>query len=271
MDRLRRDLAPMSEEAWRLVDEEAARALRHFLAARTLVDFTGPRGWDFSAQPRGRVEAATSPVTGVEARIRQVAPVVELRAPFRLDRAEIDALDRGSTSPDLDAVTDAARQIADAENRALFTGGPAGLEGMATASPHEPVPISDDYGNYPRQVAQAVARLRRAGVEGPYGIALGDRCYTGVIETTEHGGYPVLEHIRLILGGPVVWAPAVDGALVVTTRGGDYELFCGADLAVGYSGYTGGGSADGAVELFLEESFTFQVHEPQAAIALTYG
>lgn len=48
---------------------------------------------------------------------------------------------------------------------------------------------------------------------------------------------PVLEHIRLILGGPVVWAPAVDGAVVLSVRGDDYDLSCGQDFAIGYTGH----------------------------------
>lgn len=261
IDRLRRDQAPISGAAWALIDEEAGRALRHFLAGRALVGFTGPRGWAHSAEADGRVEAVGSPVAGVEMRARVVRPLVEARTGFSLSRAELDAVERGLETPDLDAVTDAARRAAEAEDRSVFDG----EAGMATVSPHEPIPISDDYSNYPRHVASAVAVLRRAGVEGPYGIALGDRCYTGVIETTEHGGYPVLDHVRSILNGPVVWAPAVEGALVVSMRGGDYELVTGSDFALGYAGHT-----DSEVHLFLEESFTFKVHEAAAAVALRY-
>ena len=114
--------------------------------------------------------------------------------------------------------------------------GPSGVPGLSVgrrrrawwpSSPHPPITIGEDYQRYPNHVAQAVETLRRAGVGGPYAIALGPRCYTGVIETTEHGGYPVLEHLRLILGGPVVWAPAVDGAVVLSQRGDDFELVVG--------------------------------------------
>ena len=111
----------------------------------------------------------------------------------------------------------------------------------------------------------AIARLREAGVEGPYGIALGPRCYTGILETTEDGGYPVLEHLRLILGGPVVWAPAVDGAVVLSMRGEDFELSCGQDVV---DRLRPGDAED--VELYLEESFTFHAHSPEAAVALRY-
>lgn len=258
MDRLRRELAPISDEAWEQIDQEAAQTLRHFLAARPLVDFSGPKGWAYSAQSRGRVERSDSPVAGVHAHTRVVSPVVELRTPLDLSREEIDAVDRGTDNPDLDAVTDAAKLAASAENHIVF-------DAVADASPHEVVPLTDDYSAYPSHVAKAVSRLLRAGVEGPYAIALGDRCYTGVIETTEHGGYPVLEHIRMILGGPVVWAPDVDGALVISTRGGDYELFSGADFSVGYTSHT-----DDSVRLYIEESVAFQVHEPTAAVALRY-
>ena len=86
-----------------------------------------------------------------------------------------------------------------------------------------------------------------------------------MIETTQRGGYPVLEHLRLILGGPVIWAPAVDGAIVVSLRGGDFELVSGQDVSIGYTAAT----AD-AVSLFLQESLTFRAHGPEAAIALTY-
>ena len=95
--------------------------------------------------------------------------------------------------------------------------------------------ITDDYSEYPTHVAKAVAVLRAADIGGPYAIALGSRGYTGVTETTEHGGYPVFEHLRQILDGPVVWAPAVDGAVVLSQRGGDFELTVGQDFSIGYS------------------------------------
>jgi uncharacterized linocin/CFP29 family protein len=139
------------------------------------------------------------------------------------------------------------------------------VAGMVAASPHEPVSIAKDYTKYPEHVAKAVAALRAADIGGPYAIALGARCYTGVTETTEHGGYPVLEHIQQILGGPVVWAPAVDGAVVISHRGGDFELTVGEDFSVGYR------SADAiAVELYIEESLTFRINTPDAAVHLAY-
>jgi uncharacterized linocin/CFP29 family protein len=195
-----------------------------------------------------------------------VLPLVELRTPFELSIDELEAVERGARDPDLSPLADAVRRVASAEDRTVFHGYEAGgLTGISQASPHPPVIIGDDYDEYPGVVARAVARIRAAGVAGPYAIALGPRCYTGVIETTEHGGYPLLEHMRLILGGPIVWAPAVDGAVVVSQRGGDYEFVCGQDFSIGYRSH-----AVSTVELYLEESFAFSVIEPLAAVSLVY-
>jgi uncharacterized linocin/CFP29 family protein len=267
MDHLRRDLAPVSEQAWQQIDDEASNTLKTYLAARPFVDFTGPLGWQHSAASRGRVKPAVpSPAEQVVADVRQVHPLIELRTPFEVARDELDAADRGAPDPDLQPVIDAARRAALAEDSAIFHGYEAGgIVGMTEASPHEPLEITDDYDDYPGIVARAVAKLRSSGVGGPYGIALGNRCYTGVIETTEHGGYPVLEHIRLILGGPIAWAPGVNGAVVISLRGGDYELVSGQDFSVGYRTHD-----ETSVELYVEESFTFVVHDDRAAVPLVY-
>ncbi len=267
MNHLFRDLAPISSAAWAEVDVEAKRSLENFLAARRLVDFSGPHGWAESAITLGSIEALPKgPSDGVDGARRAVQPYVELRATFTLQRAELDAIERGHTSPDLDPVVDAARRIALAEDTAVLRGyDSAGITGIAEATPHEPIELGDSFGEYPRFVAMAVAGLRDAGVEGPYGIALGPRCYAGILETTEDGGYPVLERLRLILGGPVVYAPAVDGALVLSMRGDDFELYCGQDISIGYQAHDAT-----SVTLYLEESLTFHAHSPEAAIALRY-
>ncbi len=268
MNHLQRELAPVSDAGWSAIEEEAARALRTFLAARKLVDFSGPLGWEQSAVNTGRVTAAAGPpCDGVEAAVRQVQPLVELRTPFEVSRAELEAIDRGTKSPDLSTVVDAARRAARAEDHAVFHGyAAAGIGGIAAESPHDPIVLGDDYEEFPRSVARAVALLRDAGVDAPYGIALGPKCYEGVIETTQKGGYPVLEQLRLIASGPLVWAPEIEGSFVLSTRGGDFELTTGEDFAIGYAAHTAE-----TMQLFLEESFTFLAHSPEAAVALVYA
>jgi uncharacterized linocin/CFP29 family protein len=259
------ELAPITAAGWAAIEEEASQTLRTYLAGRKVVDFSGPHGWEESSVDLGRVESIKSHRSDVGASLRKVQPLVELRTDFTVSRAELDAIERGSQSPDLDPVRDAAVRLAEAEDRAVFHGFPAGgIQGLSEASEHGAVSIPEDYEVYPRAVATAVAALRAAGVDGPYAIALGPRCYTGVVETTQ-GGYPVLNHIRMILDGPIIWAPAVDGAIVMSTRGGDFGLTVGQDVSIGFASHDAGG-----VSLYLQESFTFRVHSPEAAVALVY-
>ena len=267
MSHLHRHLAPISEPAWREIEEEAKRTLKTTLAARKLVDFAGPKGWTKSAVGTGRVKPLNPGLRpGVAAAARQVLPMVELRAVFELSRDELDAVDRGSKNPDLDPVIAAARNIAMAEDAAVFHGyAAAGIEGLCEAAPGGAVPLSDNYEDYPIAVATALGRLRQAGVDGPYAIALGQQCYTGLTETTK-GGYPVIQHVRRLVDGPIVWAPAVNGAAVLSMRGGDFKLTVGEDFSIGYIDHDAKN-----VRLYLAESFTFQDLSPQAAVYLAYG
>jgi uncharacterized linocin/CFP29 family protein len=144
---------------------------------------------------------------------------------------------------------------------------PGQMAGLGDAPPPDRVVLDPAaFSRYTPSVATAGATLKAAGVDGPYAIALGPRCYMGVIETTEHGGYPLLSHLRLILDGPVIWAPAVNGAVVLSQRGDDFELVVGEDFSVGYLAH----DAD-TVTLYLEESITFVNKSPEAAVRLAYA
>jgi len=267
VNNLKRELAPISTAAWRVIDEEARRVLKLNLAGRKLVDFKGPLGPTAAAVNTGRVEALKSgPVGEVQAARRQVLPLVELRSDFELDRAEIDAVERGAPDPELGPLISAAKRIANAEDTAIFHGyGVAGIEGIDKASPHPALKIAENYQTYPRNVAEATRLLRMAGVDGPYAIALGPRCYTGLMQATGDGGYPALNVIRKVIDGPLIWAPAVNGAIVMSIRGDDFELTIGTDLSIGYQSHT-----DTSVRLYLIESMGFRVLTPEAAVALVY-
>jgi uncharacterized linocin/CFP29 family protein len=266
MSHLLREHAPITENAWAQIDEEARERLAPALAARKLVDFSGPHGWEHSATSLGRVAPiAVTPGEELEAAQRQVLPVVELRAPFSLSLSELRDADRGAADVDFAALDEAAHRIAVAENRTIFHGwDAAGITGIAETSTHEPIPLGGDCARYPRHVAKAVELLLSAGIDGPYGLALGPEAYTNVLETSEHGGYPLLEHLRHIVHGPLVWSPGVQGAVVLTMRGGDFLFESGEDLSIGYAGHDAA-----TVSLYVEESFSFRVVTPEAAVALS--
>ncbi len=265
MNHLLRSLGPISDAGWKLLDGEAHQRLTPALAARKLVDFSGPRGWEHSATNLGRTTPVQSaPCSGVTGLQRHVLPLVEARADFELSRAELRDYDRGAQDADLEALDVAAHQIAVAENVAVFHGwSEASIAGIAEVSPHEPVPLGEITDAYPRPVAGAVETLLHNGISGPYALALGGEQYQRVVQTAEHGGYPLLDHLRKILDGPIVWAPGVRGAVVLSTRGGDFAFESGEDLSIGYDSHDAH-----VVRLYIEQSFSFHVVTPEAAVAL---
>jgi uncharacterized linocin/CFP29 family protein len=264
MNHLLRELAPVSDAAWKVIDDEVKPRLTTYLAARKLVDFSGPGDWTHSATSVGRSMSVDGPTDGVTARQRQVLPLVELRAEFTISRAELDDADRGATDLNLDELDVAARRIALAENATIFGGyRAAGMRGIIEASSHEPMALDADFTNYAVSVAMALNALRDVGIGGPYGLAISPEGYTGIIETSEPGDL-LIDHLHQILGGPVVWAPGVTGGVVLSLRGGDFVLDSGQDLSIGYLDHSAT-----AVRLYLEESFSFRVLEPSAAVVLT--
>ncbi len=265
MSHLLREHAPITEAGWRLIDEEARERLLPGLASRRLVDFSGPRGWEHSATNLGRVETAeVSGVKGVHANRRVVLPLLELRARFAVSREELRAGDRGAEDVDFGELDGAAQRLVEAENLAVFHSWPkAELDGISKCSPHDMIKPGGNFDTYPTSIARAVELLLRNGIAGPYGLALGRDDYTRVVETAEHGGYLLLDHLRKILQGPIVWAPGVKGAIVLSMRGGDFAFESGQDLSVGYESHD-----DENVMLYLEESYSFRVLTPEAAVAI---
>jgi uncharacterized linocin/CFP29 family protein len=264
VNHLYRELAPISAGGWDVIDGEAKSRLPTYLAARKMVDFGGPYGWSHSATNLGRISSIAGPSEGVSAAQRVVLPLVELRTEFKVSRVELDDVERGTNNPDLAELDEAIRQIALGENVTVFHGHQAaGLRGITESTSHEPIALDGDMAHAPDGVARGVNTLRQAGVDGPYGLAICPDMYTRIVESAEYGGHLLFDHLREILGGPLVWAPGVEGGVVLSLRGGDFQIDCGQDLSIGYLDH----DAD-VIRLYIEESFNFRVLEPDAAIAL---
>ena len=264
MNNLHRELAPISDAAWDQIDDEASRTLKRYLAARRVVDAPEPKGLTLAAINTGHTQAMEGPGEGVQAVRRMANTLVELRAPFKLARQAIDDVERGAVDSDWSPLKDACRKIAFAEDRAVFDGwAAAGIEGIRPGASNKALALPTAAMGYPAAVAQAVNQLRLAGVEGPYRLVLGAEAFTAVSGGSEEG-YPVLQHIERLIDGEIVWAPAIAGGLVLTTRGGDFELDIGQDLSIGYLSHSAT-----EVELYLQESFTFRLLTSEAAVALT--
>jgi uncharacterized linocin/CFP29 family protein len=263
MNNLHRELAPISRAAWAQIEEEASRTLKRYLAARRVVDLQGPSGEVLSAVGTGHLRTIAAPGTGILARQREVKPLVELRVPFELDRQAIDDVERGADDSDWQPVKEAARQIAFAEDGAVFEGyDAAGIQGIRQGTSNPVMTLPADIRHYPEAIAEALSQLRLVGVNGPYCVLLGADAYTALDESSDHG-YPVLDHIKRLVDSEIIWAPAIAGAFVLTTRSGDFDLHVGQDISIGYLSHT-----DQAVRLYLQESFTFLLLTTEAAVAL---
>jgi uncharacterized linocin/CFP29 family protein len=263
MNNLHRELAPISEMAWVQIEEETTRTLKRHLAGRRVVDLQGPSGAALSAVGTGHLLNLPPPGDGVIARQREVKALVELRVPFELDRQMIDDVERGSNDSDWQPAKDAARRMAFAEDGAIFEGYAAGgITGIRQGTSNPVITLPADVRNYPDAIAQALSQLRLVGVDGPYSVVLSADAYTAVAEGRDYG-YPVLEHVRRLVGGEIIWAPAITGAFVLTTRGGDFDLHIGQDISIGYLSHT-----DTMVRLYLRETFTFLLLTSEAVVAL---
>lgn len=265
MDILKRELAPISSDAWTLIEQNAMNRLKGNLSARKHVGLSGPHGWNLGAVSLGRLRLSKSePREGIHWGLREVLPLIEVRVPFSLKLMEIDSISRGLKNPDFAGLEEAAQKAAWFEESCTYHGfTEAGIEGMIPRSPHEPISLRKQVDMYQEFVESAVVSIQKAGIGGPYILALGTEPYLAVMAGDQRG-YPLRKRLEGILsGGGMCWSPALEGGVVYSAREGNYELTIGQDLSLGYAGH----SRD-AVELYITESFTFQVLEPGAAVEL---
>jgi uncharacterized linocin/CFP29 family protein len=264
MNNLHRELAPISSAAWSQIEEEVARTFKRCVAGRRVVDVKGPGGTELSGVGTGHQIAVPAPQQGVVAKLSEVKALVQLTVPFELQRDAIDSVGRGAKDADWQAAKNAAKELAYVEDRAIFDGyQAAGIGGIREGSSNPPLALPADVGDYPNTISNALEQLRLAGVDGPYSVLLGADAYTALGEARNQG-YPVIEHIKRIVNGDVIWAPALAGGCVLSMRGGDFELHLGEDLSIGYTSHT-----DTVVRLYLRETLTFLMLTSEASVSVT--
>jgi uncharacterized linocin/CFP29 family protein len=259
MDILKRELAPISPEAWEEIDKQAAKSLGTVLTARRVVDVLGPYGIDYGAAPTGRIDVEESG-DGVGYGIHRVQPLLEARAHFKLSRWELDNITRGNRDPDLSELDKAVWKIARFEEETIYKGrSAASIDGLETVAIHNPVPYNDDPEEFLRAAAKGMTELRNAMIEGPYALVVTEEVWNYITSAVQ--GRPLKHHLEYILQGPVIYSSFVSRPLLVSMRGGDLELIIGQDLSIGYHHHD-----TETVELYLTESFTFRVLDPQAML-----
>lgn len=263
---LNKKRAPFPTEVWTQLEEAATQALEPKLSARKVVTVSGPHGLDYAAANTGKLDPEYSgDEDGLHWSRREVHPLMEIRAPFSLKRNTLEDIIRGAEAIALEPLDDAAARMAGFEESAVYRGFPGGaVHGLTAAAAHEPLALPGSPEAFPAQISEGVERLQEAGIAGPYAMVLEPDDYFA-LKHTAVAGTPVSQMVDEALDGEVYWSPGITGGVLISMRGGDARLTLGQDISMGYSWH----DAD-EVSLFMFETFTFQVLDPAAAIALRH-
>lgn len=264
MDILKRSISPLSDAAWNEIDEQAVKVLKSRLSGRKFVDVEGPFGWDHAVVPTGRLDVSRGEGRDeVHWGVHIVQPLVETRVSFEMDVWELDNVARGAKDLELDPLIKAAEKIASFEENAIYNGfEPGGIVGLAHTGAPQQISISTEH---PRDImaglSEGLVFFRKNSIDGPYALVAGPQLWQ--IIDVFGDGYPLRKRVTSLFDGGMILATELEGGFLVSTRGGDFELTLGQDLSIGYESTVGD-----KVRLFIAESFTFRVIEPNAVVPL---
>ena len=266
MEWLRRNAAPLSQKAWKEIDDIALSMFKQTVVARRIVDFNGPRGWDHIGTQSGTFKAAPAPkIAGkVKYSIPDVMLLTELRANFTVSWADIDIFERVGPALESKTIEEAARDMAMAED-ALVLYGSDGTPGLLSPKETPRVKTSDwsQPGRLVADMLAAVEQLDTLSVKGPYEAVLSPHHYYAYLRQTGEGGvYPAAKQLGIVIA-KVYSSPAIEGAALFSARGGDFMITVGGDFTVGYRAHD-----DKSVHLFAVETIAAQVLTPEAVCVI---
>ena len=263
MEWLRRGAAPLSEKVWKEVDEIAGSMFKQTVVARRILEFDGPRGWNHVATQLGTFNPAQTPQYSGKVRfsVPDVMLLTELRADFTIPWIDIDIFERVGPRLEARSIEDAARDMALAEDALTFYG--TSTNSGILSSRDTPRMALSNWTQPGRLVADllgAIEKLDTLGVKGPYEAVFSPHHYYSYLRQTGEGGaYPAAKQLGIVIA-KVYNSPVIDGALVFSTRGGDFLITVGGDFTVGYRWHD-----ETAVHLFCVETVAAQLLTPEAA------
>lgn len=259
---LYRNLAPISNEAWKEIDERAEDVLKSYLSARKVVRVNGPKGLDYNVITEGRLTNIDE-VDGVSYGNYQVLPLLESRIEFEMGRWELDNISRGAKDIEYEPLEKAMKSLALFEENAVYNSlEQAIIHGIDESAENETI----IFGEQPMEIMEAIAKglveLRKAYVEGPYTLVVNQEAYERII--SKETAYPLDRRIEKLIGGKIVFSHVVKGAYLLPFDHEDLELTIGRDFAIGYQSHD-----SKTVRFFATESFTFRVLDPSIVVKYT--
>ena len=262
MEWLRQAAAPLSAKVWKEIHDISGAMFKQTVVGRRITDFDGPRGWNHVATPLGTFKPAQVPRSSgkVQFSIPDVLLLTELRADFELPWADIDIFERVGPTLGSKSIEDAARETALAEDAVIFFG-TSTSPGLLKHPDTPRVALSDWSmpGRVVTDLLAAVQKLDALGVKGPYEAVLSpEHYYSYLRQAAEGGGYPAAKQLGIVIE-KVHNSPAIEGAVLFSTRGGDFLITVGGDFTVGYRWHD-----ETAVHLFCVETIAAQLLTPEA-------
>lgn len=253
MDILKRNLAPISSEAWELIDSTAKIALQNYLSARKVVSVNGPMGWSCTAVPEGRLDSIKldSEEEGLGAGNYKVKPLTEVRAVFHLSKWELDNIARGAKDIALDSLEEAAKKIALFEESAIYNGNAgAGIKGIVEEAGCK-MELGEEAEDIVENIAKAMGVLNDNLGQRPYTLVVSEELYGKI--SKEIDDVSLYKTIREMISGDIISSKAIDCAVLVPQNDEDFEMTVGQDFSIGYEW-----DDPKTVQLFITESFTFR-------------
>jgi uncharacterized linocin/CFP29 family protein len=260
MDILRKSFAPISNEAWEFINEEAKNILTSKLSARHFVGVDGPKGINFASVAVGELDVPVKQSkTDVQYGVHKVLPLIEARIPFSLDIWELDNLARGSEDVNVDSLHEAAQKIAAFEETAIYNGfAKANIKGLLQESEHPKMKIGA-IDEMMKVLTKALYVFKNEGIEGNFNLVVSEDLFAEI--NAQVKGYPLKRHIQETIGGKIIVTDKIKGALLLADDEEAFKLTIGQDLSIGYEAHD-----QKKVHLYFTESFTFQVLDPAAII-----
>lgn len=258
MDMFKRELAPLSQKGWDEIDNRAREILMTHLTARKVVKVLGPKGIEYTAVSEGRLRLCDD--GDVKAGIYMVKPLVEARVQFSLNRWEIDNLARGAKDIDFGGLDKALANLAEFEEKAIFEGYEAGgIQGLRHASTNKTLVLGNTAQETLEALTEGIIILKQHFATGPYALVVGTKTWISLHK--DIAGLPLIERVERLLGGKVVHAMTLEGALLIPFDDPAIEMTLGQDIALGYETHD-----TKEVRLFATESFTFRVLDPKRIV-----
>jgi uncharacterized linocin/CFP29 family protein len=262
MDLLKRELAPLTENAWEEIDSRAAEVFKTQLSARKAVHVEGPKGLDYNAISEGKLGVIKGNKDEVRSSQYKVTPLVEARYTFELNRWEMDNLERGAKDVDLGPLEKAVEKMAEFEDNAIYNGFEGGnIKGLLEQA-KKSLSFGQDESSIMDAITEGIIMLQDAYADKPYTLIVGKEAYSRLQKQIK--GYPLIRRVEDLIGTEVIFSEEIEGALLIPFDHDDIELTLGQDFSIGYEEHDSKN-----VKLFISESFMFRVLDPEIIVKYT--